>query len=274
MMTRNFGWWLGWTGAIAVSLALAGCGTSRRDAQLPPLERIAGHLEVPHVLTTPAVALLTNDVPYIARIETTETLSADADPVRFYGQVFVRQNRLYLAPAQGKEGRNRGRWEGISFIWDTTTNGGFALSEALQAFAPISAPPFQTIMSSGGATGTEVKYEGHACIQERLTIGTANGTPQSFDSWKASDLNGLRLKSVSLPPHALPSVQLSEVRSGNVPMEVFLVPSGFTAYPSLDAMEAELVQREGSFRGPPTDRYQRGFSRDGNDRLPTGAGFR
>src|SRR5439155_22002408 len=116
---------------------------------------------------------------------------------------------------------------GFRFIWDVATAHGTVLSEALQAYAPVSVSASPTNLISHPAGGASPNLNGQAGEEEAI-VDLANGSRAAFRLVRAADLKGfpLHISSVSnIPPFTL---SFSKIRLASPPAELFVPPNGFT----------------------------------------------
>jgi hypothetical protein len=129
------------------------------------------------------------------------------------------------------------------FVWDTTQSSGYALSDALQGYAPFSESARFTSVVARKQNSTPVKISGHDCEEENAIIPGNDGSTNVLGVWRAADLRGFPLR-VSAGTNASTAVlTFSRVQFGQ-PAEFLMPNEGFTKYESLDAMVTELVARE------------------------------
>jgi hypothetical protein len=236
----------------ASSLISAGCAHGRHRGDHVPSAWSASRWEIPWILTNPACLLLTHTDGFIAHVVLTQNGASETNSSTLSGELFCLQERLYLLPEVTGVSRGKARG-GLSFIWDIRKNSGFALSEALQGYAPIGSWLHYTNVATAAdlRIPSSEKLEGHLCVIERVTVGSTGGNTNVFEVWRAPDLRNVPLKIASVTGDTPFTVRLSTVRLELPPPEVFATPAGFTAYPSLESMLNELAQREQEMRHRP-----------------------
>ena len=212
----------------------------------------------PWVITNPTCILLTNVDGFIAHIVVTENTAGKRSSPGLSGELFCRQAQLHFVPDRSHSHSRRGNQDWLSFIWDVTQNRGFALSESLQGYAPIAslAWPTNVAVSEMDARKPPTdKMKGQRCVPEEVTIVSSDGTTNRFQTWRAPGLKNIRLEVVAPAGATSFILRLSKVRLEPPPPEVFVPPGGFTAYPSLAAMQNELAQREQALRHNPESEH-------------------
>ena len=223
---------------VLASLLISGCHTSRTD-----LEAASGLEPLPPAfLSGPAGLLLTNVEGFSAHVVMTSD-SPEPQQNGTSGELLGRAGKLLFAPGPGKLNKKYSRG-GFGFIWDIATAHGTVLSEALQAYAPVSVSvsPTNLIMNPAGAASPNLK-------EEEAIVDLANGSRAAFRLVRAADLKGfpLHISSVSnIPPFTL---SFSKIRLTSPPAELFVPPNGFTKYESAEAMMTELVVRQHNLKG-------------------------
>jgi len=221
-----------------VSVLVSGCHTSRTDLEgasdIEPLP--------PAFLSGPAGLLLTNVEGFSAHlVMTSNSLEPQQDGTS--GELLGRAGKLLFAPGPGKLNKKYSRG-GFSFIWDVATGHGTVLSEALQAYAPVSVSVSPTNLILHPARAASPNLSGQAGEAEEAIVDLANGSRATFQLVRAADLKGfpLHISSVSnTPPFTL---TFSKIRLTSPPPELFVPPNGFTKYESPEAMMTELIMRQ------------------------------
>jgi hypothetical protein len=223
---------------VTVSVLISGCHTSRTDLEA------ASNIEPlpPAFLSGPAGLVFTNVEGFSAHVVMTSN-SLEPQPDGTSGELLGRAGKLLFAPGPGKLNKKYSRG-GFSFIWDVATGHGTVLSEALQAYAPVSVSisPTNLIIHPAGAASPNLS--GLAGEAEEAIVDLANGSRATFRLVRAADLKGfpLHLSSVSnIPPFTL---SFSKIRLASPPAELFVPPNGFTKYESPEAMMTELLMRQ------------------------------
>jgi len=228
--------------AFIVVLA-SGCAQSQHAA------RIGNWLspQPPSFLTGPIAVLLTNTGGFSAHVVMTTERSAKV-PGIVSGELLGWEGKLLFAPKYDKATEKNYRAAGLSFVWDITGSSGFILSEALQAFAPMSSDFRATnIVVEHGNLASE-KVDGHLCAPGRVTLFSSDGSTAMFDVWRATDAKSfpLRIREVGRPePRTL---EFSSLRLGALRAELFRPPEGFTRYESAEGMMAELATRQANLK--------------------------
>ncbi len=228
---------------LTLSLLIAGCAhTSRTE-----LEAGGAFAPLPPVfLTGPAGVLLTNVEGFSAHV-VMKSDSLDPQQNGTSGELLCRGAKLLFAPDPGKQNKKYSRG-GFSFIWDVATGHGTVLSEALQAYAPVSVNASSTNLITHPAGAASEAAGGHAGEVEEDIVELTDGSRAVFRVVRAADLKRfpVHLSSVSnMPPFTL---SFSKIRLVSPPTDLFVPPNGFTKYESAEAMMTELVMRQHNLR--------------------------
>lgn len=200
----------------------------------------------PVFLSGPAGVLLTNAEGFSAHV-VMKSESLDPQQNGTSGALLGRAGKLLFAPDPGKVDKKYSQG-GFSFIWDVATGHGTVLSEALQAYAPVTASVSPTNLithPAGTASGSAVGQAGGA---EEAIVESADGSHTIFQIMRSSDLKGfpVYINCVSnVPPFTL---VFSKIRLESPPADLFVTPNGFTKYESAEAMITELVMRQHNLR--------------------------
>jgi hypothetical protein len=162
------------------------------------------------------------------------------------GELLGRDGRLIFQPVldlKGKRARTEG---GLFFIWDTTKNSGYVLSEALQGFAPIKidAPPAGQFAIAREAIKEDIN--GHPCHQCKATAVLGNGLQEHLTLWQADDAKHFPVRIEADNGAERMTLNFSEIRLEYPPLGLFAPPQGFTAYANSVALMNELIIREAS----------------------------
>jgi len=181
-----------WWSAGLVAL-VGGCSQSR-DPDVRA-KALTGFLrpQAPVFFTGAACVLLTNFPGFSARV-TVQTESIAEGERNFSGQLLGRGSKLLFAPEPDEALAKQQRTAGLSFVWDAAENRGYVLSEAMQAYAPVSSSLQVTnVVISPVQVGPQ-KFSGHLCETAQAVIQKADGTTASFEVLRATDLNGFRFE--------------------------------------------------------------------------------
>jgi len=264
-------WWgmKGLGRLMATGMVLVGC-TSTAPERSGGLEHRLETAQPPGFLTGPISFVLTNGGSYRAHISVLTRSGTEAEKELFAGEIQALQSRVLVTPDHTKlHTRTDGRY---SFLWNVSSNGGYVLSEALQAYAPVASPRQYTNVASQ-LSREAGKIAGHPCERAMFTTSTSDGQTESFEAWRAADLNGLALETRAAGSEPGVIVRLTRVQPGRISLELFEVPDGFTRYATLDALVNELMLRQQNrahesdedrleMHAPPTERERRGYTRD------------
>jgi hypothetical protein len=211
--------------------------------------------QTPVFFTGPACVLLTNAGGFSARL--TVQTEGIAEPERnFSGQLLGLGNKLLFAPDPGASSQKRVRDGGFTFIWDVAENRGYALSEALQAYAPVSSSTHVTNIIVSASQTAPQRFAGHACQLAVAILQKGDGGSASFELLRATDLKGLPVRISSSTNSPSLTMVFSKIRLESPGAEVFTPPDGFTKYTSTEAMADELAAREHNLRRKHTDELQ------------------
>ena len=196
----------------------------------------------PVFLTGPASLLLTNAGGFSAHV-LMKSDSLEPQQTGTSGELLSRAGKLLFAPDPGTLDKKYSRG-GFTFIWDVPNGRGTVLSEALQAYAPVtvSVTPTNLITRPGG-TASE-KVAGQAGETEDAIVEMTDGSRVTFRVLRAAELKRfpVRINCVSnKPPFAL---AFSKIRLESPQGELFVPPNGFTRYENAEAMMTELVMRQ------------------------------
>jgi hypothetical protein len=229
----------GWVLAAVTVLLLVGCA-STPDIEIP--EHIHAPTfapELPLFLRAPVAAAFTNTASYSAHIE---AQGASILPQKIVaGEIFQQKGFLLFAAVPEKIGDKKHPIEpGFGFLWNVGEQKGWLLSEALQAYAPVSAMAAASNLVAAPMTQEE-RIDGHPCRGESWRA-TNGGT--GFVVWRASDLDGIPLRIEGTIDSTSFHLNLSKVRVQQLGNDVFKIPEGFTKYNSAEALVDELAARQ------------------------------
>jgi hypothetical protein len=220
--------------ALAPFALICGGCAHQQDAVEQAFTRVTTP-RVPVFINGPAALLLSSATNYSARV-TIQPEPPSAQARLTQGELLVRGNRLLFAPAAGTDAEKEMRSGGFMFLWDLASNSGFVISEALQAYAPMTGDmrPTNVVYQAGGATDAMVQMSDGSSAVFRVTRTLAPPAPP------------VRITAVSnSPPLAL---TLSKIRLGVVPADVFAPPAGFARFSSPEVLADELALRQQNLR--------------------------
>ena len=200
----------------------------------------------PAFLTGPSAVLLTNAAGFSAHLDLLGQGPAESDRASA-GQLLGRGPHLLYAPETDESTDSHLRPGGYSFIWNVAESRGFVLSEALQAYAPISADLHVTHVSVAAGQAAAQRISGHPCEPADAAVSTANGIA-GFEVWRAIDLNGFPLRIESATNSSSFTLNFSKVRLELPAAAIFAPPEGFTRYESPEALADELAARQNNLR--------------------------
>jgi hypothetical protein len=229
------------------ALWLAGCATEEhKEAALARL----GDESPPDFLVGPAAAALTNFDGFSASVVSTASSGAGGRAVS--GQVIERRGQLIFQPlataniSGGKIVRG-----GMYFIWDSAGQRGYVVSEALQGFAPITAPSRVATVTPENKEPVAERANGHACHRIEKMAALNDESTAKLTEWRADDLNKFPVRVRSESQGRQTTVDFSNIRLDIPPPELFVPPGGFTQYASAAALINELMIRESSLKEKP-----------------------
>jgi hypothetical protein len=200
----------------------------------------AGDEQIPEFLNGPAVVLLTNAVGYSAHVTTDIRRPYSERPLS--GTLLQRQGRLVFQPDEVVVKKRPGA--GMIFIWDANLRRGWAVSEALQGYAPVTGTLEVTnIQTEPGAAISET-VNGHACHRSAVTVSRADGSAAVYKVWQADDLRHFPVRLQSASGGRPITVNLSELIFDSPSEQLFNPPDGFVKYNTPVALMNELIIRE------------------------------
>jgi hypothetical protein len=258
---------------ITLAAALfAGCSSEEREQAA--LARM-GDESPPDFLVGPASAALAGFDGFWANVVSTASATpaaAAAAAPAASGQLIERQGRLIFQPlttANIKKGKIV--HGGMFFIWDSARQNGFVVSEALQGFAPISAPCQVTNLTPENKEPVAEPANGHPCHRIEVRAALSDGSTAQLTEWRADDLNRFPVRVRAESAGRAVTVDFSDIRLAIPPPELFAPPAGFTQYATAAALINELMIRESSLKKnpsgeteptePPVNSRQPGFGR-------------
>jgi len=232
---------------LAVALGAAGCSHSGDvDIREPGFVRVFAP-QFPDFLRAPMGLLLTNGPGYSAQLEAQST-SLPVNERTTSGQLLSRGGKLLFAPQQLELYQKSERTGGFMFIWDMNASTGLVVSEALQAYAPVSTEMRVTNVTEQARPGAAQKVAGHSCSPADVLMQLSDGTTASFEACRAADLNGLAVQFRTVTNSNPRLVTLSKIRPQVPAQELFAPPDGFTRYSSPEAMADEIAARQRNLR--------------------------
>jgi len=218
------------------AIALAGCFSNKNAG---PLFR-AGDEQMPEFLGGPAVVLLTNFPGYSARLDTDIRRPYSQSVVA--GPLLHRNGRLVFQPEEIVSKKRAGA--GMIFIWDANLKRGWAVSEALQGYAPVTPPVEITAVEYDAEAPFSINVNGHPCHQTRAKVTRADGSIASYRIWQADDLRHFPVRIQSDSGGKPMTLNFSEIRLESPGEQLFNPPDGFVKYNSPVALMNELIIRE------------------------------
>jgi hypothetical protein len=238
------------------------CGCASRHAG--PVYR-AGDEVPPGFLTGPVAMVLTNLGGFSAHVISTIT-APDEPPQTRSGELLGREGVLLFQPTLALKGKRKQTEGGLFFIWDEKMHSGYVMSEALQAYAPISPLVVRAARLNFTQEGVQEEIDGHPCHRREALVELDDGRKERMTLWEADDDKHFPVRIEAMKGIERMTLNFSEVRLEYPAQELFLPPDGFTSYASATAMMNELIVRDASYAkkssGPDLD--QPVDSRSGN----------
>jgi hypothetical protein len=189
--------------------------------------------------------LLTNYGGFSAQLKAQGSASGEETTS---GKILGRGSKLLYAP-NPEETKERNNTAGeFSFVWDTATGVGFVMSEALQGYATVAIKSAVTNVWVAAGQPIAEKINGQPCEVAQALVQFSDGKTSVFDVFRASTLRGfpLRIRSGTNTPPL--TVEFSKVRFETPPEDLFVLPEGYTKYPSPEAISDELAARQLNLR--------------------------
>jgi hypothetical protein len=218
---------------LIAGLLMSGCA---HDGDLEPRAKFTRVFtpQMPSFMIGPAAAFFTNTAGFSAKL-VVQADPAFPQPGPVEGELLGRGSKLLFAPRQIDTGEKVTPAKGFTYVWDMASASGFVLSEALQAYAPVSSSLRVTNVveaaGAGAAHSVTVQMNDGSQNVYRLIRDPKNGFPESIAA-----LN---------PPATL---TLSKTRFQAPPLDLFAPPSGFSRYQSPEALADEIAARQHSLR--------------------------
>jgi hypothetical protein len=257
------------TTVVGVCLAaalVAGCASEKKKEAA--LARVGDEVPPEFVMGAASAALADFD-GFSADVMETTPLANGARAVS--GELIGRQGRLIFQPwTTARVKKDKIVRGGMFFIWDTASQKGYVLSEALQGYAPISPAAQITNVVAVPKNPASEQVNGHLCHQVEAAVALNDGSTAKLIQWRADDLKRFPMRVRATGAGGDVTVDFSNVRLDLPPPELFVPPSGFTKYASPMALINELMIRESSLKkGPSGGLAEPGQIPDNNWRQPT-----
>ena len=231
---------------LAVALASSDCASPRKKdhiSVMPP--------PPPPFLSGAMALLLTNCAGFSA--DAVLQTGSPADPVQaLSGKLLGRGPLLLFALDERSAVGKRLRVGEFSFLWDVAAGRGYLVSEALQAYAPLSSHLAVTNLHVRSARPAAERPDGHTCQCAEVEVGSSDG-PALFRVWQAADAQAFPVRITSETPAPALSLSLSRLRLETIPANLFVPPDGFNRYESAENMMAELSMRQESRHRKPSE---------------------
>jgi hypothetical protein len=235
--------------SLACLLLFFGCSRDK-EFERPAYAGSAFAPLPPSFITGAAAVLLTN----VDGFSAAASFMADSLPAsskQISGELLGRDGKLLFAPDPAQAKKQSGG--SFIFLWDVAAGHGYVLSEALQAFAPLSTSVFPTnVMTDTDSTALE-KLEGHPSQEVRKVVQMSDGSSAVFRVWRALDLKQFPLRVVSATNTNSLDLHFSKVRLEAPSAALFSLPKAFTQYASAEALMTELIIRQHNLRHAPVE---------------------
>jgi hypothetical protein len=234
-------------GALSLAMMLAvGCTSEKqKDAAMARV----GDEGPPDFVTGPALVSLEKFEGFSADVVATAANGAPA----VSGQLIGLMGRLIYQPSTTANIKNAKYYRGgMFFIWDTSTQKGYVLSEALQGYAPITNAASVTNQVDLTAAPVSEIVNGHPCHRGQLLLALSDGSGARLTEWRADDLRHFPVRVRAETAGREVTVDLTNIRLDLPSRDLFLPPASFTRYASSMALINELMIRESALRSGPT----------------------
>jgi hypothetical protein len=231
-------------GSLALALALGPAGCKHEPERRLVYERdILFAPQPPPFIAGPMATAFTNRPGFSARVVASGVFADRSGQLS--GQLLGRGPWLRLALDPRSTGREKDRLEdpGFSFLWDVRLNQGYLLCEALQGYAPVSAPTRYSELRENPEAGTPRTVGSWLASPVTVTATMAEGAKARYEVWRVRELDGFPVRLNALEGLGGVDVNLSKIRIQPPPADVFVVPEGFTQYKSAEALVDEIAIR-------------------------------
>jgi hypothetical protein len=238
---------------------VSGCARSRgfgppgeNSGGAPSFEMMAGPgAGAPVLLFSPEAALLTNASGYEAQLDL-EPVSGTNHTRKLAGHLKASGTKMFVTFQSPKGGGRRMPPQdmGMSYVWDAAHNEGFALSEPLQGYAPITVPggDVQVPIDVKTTALGEERKNGLDCEKLSLTRNASSGATTAATVWRPHAWAGVPTRIEFHDAGADFVVNLTHVQFKAQPADLFAVPDGFRRYESAAQMADELFLRQNAMR--------------------------
>src|SRR5215472_2007397 len=229
---------------LAIALVFVGCGHSKREDAAAAFSGPPVAPQPPVFVRGSMALILTNSSGYEARV------AVEGGPylepgAAVGGELVCLGTKLLFNPDpnQKKGSSQIGRF---NFLWDVATSKGYLLSEALQAYAPISSSAKFTNVMTKAEAAAEEQIDKHPCRPEEVTVSAEDGEKSVFTVWRAMDLKGFPMRVRSQSTRL--TLTFSQVHLESPPEEAFAPPDGFAKYDTAEGLIGELRLRQANLR--------------------------
>ena len=229
--------------AAATLLTLAGCASGPAVDQDRRTDFEA--VKPPSFLTGSATALLLYTNGFSAHLVVAESGTnrpAGRNPDRLLGQ----GSKLLYAPGDGKQ----------VFLWDVVLRRGYLVHEALQGYAPFSAPGLITnivALEAAPVGGKPAAVNGHPARPTEVTVLLNTGAADKYRVFCANDFGDFPVRIQSQGTNSPYTLDLDNLRLEQLSSRLFQPPEEFTKYSTVEALLAEITSRQAGHRREKAD---------------------
>ena len=196
--------------------------------------------------------MLTSLNGFSAHVNSTIT-SSEGAPQTASGELLGREGKFIFQPSPVVKSKRADTAGGMFFIWDEGKHSGYVLSEALQAYAPIT-PDFE---AAGQFTitneGIQQVVNNLPCHRCKATVILDRGIKAQLTLWRTDDARNFPVRIEAANGSDRMVLDFSEIRLETPSRELFLPPDGFTVLESSTALMNELIVREASVAKKPAE---------------------
>ena len=220
---------------------MAGCAPALHQGGTDSRALAISAAQPPSFLTGLPSVLLTNAADYRAHLV---AVQAGQTGKRLSGTLFQQTGWLLFVP--GVEGsRRQTNSEGsFRFLWDVNGRRGYALSEALQGFAPLrandaeGAPVFHAVLGESASA----RIGERDCTVEEFAV-QSRGEESRIRVWRSDEATEPPVRIRSSGRGVDLTLELSELEVERLSPELFSVPPRFSKYEDAAAMVRELLRK-------------------------------
>jgi hypothetical protein len=234
---------------MLLTIAIAGCAHSDKAGHVDTVRR-AFTAEPPPFLNGPCALLLTNNDGYASQVVLERGPTSDKAS-SLSGELMVRGDKLFFAVESNGSKSKRAAAGTVSFVWDTTTNSGYVISDALQGYAPVGSNlrfTNLTFLNSPPSGPAGNRSDSRPGLSQEVTVAGNDGSLSTFRVWRSPTTPALPLRIESIS--GAPQFTLVFNKPQAVPPApgMFIPPADFTKYDTAEAMMYEIVTRQQNAR--------------------------